>query len=366
MLQTISQQANEALKLLQGLSKEERALVLELASRIADKAQTADLKQVAKASTTVEKALAREAAPYSSTQTNEDIYNQMGWRAVDGHPSLHKTIWVRGAETNTLFSRATFGKSRTEKVEYAESLGGRLATQHEHVKFLDYIRENSKDAATQIVINTHRFAQTNAQGVVLLDPSGSIITKEGAEFDEANPHRGALIVLPPGAFVRKNTPPEGLDPRLEARAVRMHSERLAKERAILASISESRIQELEGYRVVTGTLSPQTGNQIEIVLIPMPPDQNFNDVVAWGKRLGYGCARWNVHRHYVSYLALKKQRDLLNEAEQYACELHDRNPVFYDDKGYHSIEDGNWTQKLLNMKRPGSLGVFLVREKNRP
>jgi len=114
-------------------------------------------------------------------------------------PAIEMHVLVNGQIVRAVLSDASFGKSRSDQGSYAESLGGRLATREENRAvandLLEKEEKGSLNPAETKLLKTYgeKFVRDSEGGLVV---NGRRVYARDVLIDDADPNRGALVVLP--------------------------------------------------------------------------------------------------------------------------------------------------------------------------
>ena len=119
-------------------------------------------------------------------------------KSVDGHQAVVGKITVNGQQLDTLLSKGSFDKSRSDQHEYAAKLDCRMATRAENRAYVDSLLAKEEDksinAAEANALKTYidRYGRDDQGG---LDVDGRRVDDFGCIWhDLDNPSAGALFV----------------------------------------------------------------------------------------------------------------------------------------------------------------------------
>jgi hypothetical protein len=142
--------------------------------------------------TTADSSLATASMPAREYPESREI-------TLGDSPAIEMHVLVNGQIVRAVLSDATFEKSRSDQVSYAQRLGGQLATREENRAVVNDLLEKEKNetlnTAETKLLKTYReqFVRDSEGG---LDVIGSVVDDLFFLFFHADPYCAALVVLP--------------------------------------------------------------------------------------------------------------------------------------------------------------------------
>jgi hypothetical protein len=121
-------------------------------------------------------------------------------RTIDNHQAVVGQITVNGKQLDTLLSKGSFNKLRSDQHKYAEELGYRMATRAENRAYVDSLLAKEEDksinAAEANALKTYRDR--------LVRDEGGGLAVDGRRVDDRDDSWGGLLRLSSGGalFVR--------------------------------------------------------------------------------------------------------------------------------------------------------------------